>query len=138
MALGLFVLQLGGSVRASVPALVASSGIFGKVVLSTLLVMSVYCWAVIWNRWRLFARVEQADRRFLTSFRSLKPGADFRLVCEQHPASLLSRVALAGQRSLDQFSAAPDVSMSERHELAHRAMDRSAQEESAEIGRAHV
>src|SRR5437899_308042 len=101
MILG-FLIQMGGGLRASVPALVWRSGPFAKAVLLVLLVMSVYSWAVIWNRLRVYSRVEHADRVFLSSFRRLNPGADCRLICEQHPHSLLARVALAGQRTLDQ------------------------------------
>jgi hypothetical protein len=53
MMVGALILQVGGGLRASVPALVAQSGPFAKVILGLLLVMSVYSWAVIWNRMRL-------------------------------------------------------------------------------------
>ena len=55
MDIGMVVLQVSGGVRASVPSLIASSGPFGKSILLVLLIMSVYCWAVIWSRWRMFA-----------------------------------------------------------------------------------
>src|SRR5439155_16256152 len=57
-----WLLQWSGGARATVPSLVAASGPFAKVVLVVLLIMSVYSWAVIWNRIRLYARVERADR----------------------------------------------------------------------------
>ena len=135
MVMGAFILQAG--VRASIPSLVASASLFSKVILVILLVMSVYSWAVIWNRLRLYARVERADRDFLSTFRRIAPTAEFRLVCEQHPQSLLARVALAGQRSLDQHPFAAGDRGTERHESAQRAMDRSANEESAVLER-HV
>ena len=135
MAIGWVVLQAMGGIRASVPALVASSGPFGKTILLILLAMSVYCWAVIWSRWRLYTQVEQADRRFLASFRQLAPTADFRLVCEQHPASMLARVALAGQRSLDSLVNVTDATTTERHDVARRAMDRAANDEAAILER---
>jgi biopolymer transport protein TolQ len=135
MAIGAFILQAG--VRASIPSLVASASLFTKAILVLLVVMSVYSWAVIWNRLRLYASVERADRDFLNAFRRLSPGEEFRLVCEQHPRSLLARVALAGQRSLDQHAAAASERQIEHYESAHRAMDRSANEESAVLER-HV
>jgi biopolymer transport protein TolQ len=133
VTIGIVVLQIGGSVRASVPNLIWSSGPFAKVILAGLLVMSVYSWAVIWNRLRVFARVRRADQVFLTSFRRLKPGADCRLVCEQHPESLLARVALAGQRTIDQHPIAPGATQATRSEMVQRAMDRSANEETAAL-----
>ncbi len=136
MVMSMIVLA-GAGVRASIPSLVASASLFSKVVLSLLLVLSVYSWAVIWNRMRLYARVEQADRAFLAAFRSLKPGAECRLVCEQHPHSLLGRVALSGQRWLDQHPAAPAEPRNERFESAQRAMDRSSNEQAGALER-HV
>jgi biopolymer transport protein TolQ len=132
-----FILQVGGGLRASVPALIWNAGPFAKAVLVILLVMSVYSWAVIWNRLRVYGRVERADRIFLASFRKLKLGADCRLVCEQHPQSMLSRVALAGQRALDQQPHGAGASVALRSEIVQRAMDRSASEEAAGLER-HV
>ena len=136
MFVALWLLQWSGASRASVPALIASSGPFAKAVLGVLLVMSVYSWAVIWNRSRLFGRVRKADHTFLTAFRRLPRQADFRLVCDQHPNSLLARVALAGQKAIEQHGMAPG-SQAQLYEIAQRAMDRAANEEAAELER-HV
>ena len=132
MIVALFVLQAGGSIRASIPSLVLASGPFAKTILVVLLGMSVWSWAVIGDRLRMFSRVQKADRVFLESFRRLKPGADCRLVCEQHPHSLLARVALAGQRTLDQYPQETWSSVTLR-EVAQRTMDRTATEETAEL-----
>lgn len=136
MALGFFVLQAGGSMRASIWGLVLQSGPFAKAVLVLLLVMSVVCWAVIWNRMRLYGRVKRADRDFLVAFRRLPRNADFRLVAEQHPNSLLARVAMVGQRAFEQH---PEQAGSPalRYEIVQRAMDRGASEEIARLER-HV
>jgi biopolymer transport protein TolQ len=135
MALGLVVLQLGGGMRSSIWGLILQAGPFAKVVLAVLLVMSVICWGVIWNRTRLYGRVEKADRGFLSSFRRLARNADFRLVCEQHPHSLLARVALVGQRGLEQHPIDAVGSAALRYEIVQRAMDRSASEETARLER---
>ncbi len=137
MALATILLQMGAGVRASVPALVASAGPFAKAVLVLLLVMSVYSWAVIVDRMRLYTRVRSADREFLDAFRRLPVSGDFRRLCEQYPRSLLARVALAGQRALDQQPAEAGGSVALRYEVAQRAMDRAASEEVANLER-HV
>jgi biopolymer transport protein TolQ len=126
----------GGGIRASVPALVASAGPFAKGVLILLLIMSVYAWAVIADRIKLYSRVERGDRVFLDAFRRLGSNVDLKLVCDQHPTSLLARVALAGQRALDQHPMDAG-SMALRYEVAQRAMDRAAGEETARLER-HV
>jgi len=129
MLIGAMLLQLGGA-GGSIPALILQSGPFGKGVLLFLLILSVYSWAVIWNRSRVYRQVEKADRDFRLAFRRLPPGTDFRLMADQHPRSLLARVALAGQRALDQHptdAGSPAL----RYEIAQRAMDRTVAEETA-------
>ncbi len=135
MALAMVVLQLGGGMRASIWGLVLQAGPFAKAVLIVLLVMSVVCWGVIWNRTRLYGRVENADRGFLGAFRRLSRNADFRLMCEQHPHSLLARVAMVGQRGLEQHPVDAVGSPALRYEIVQRAMDRSASEETARLER---
>jgi len=135
MPVGLVVLQFGGSTRASVWALVLGSGPFAKGVLILLFLMSVVCWAIIWNRARLYGRVEKADRGFLAAFRRLPAKADLRLMCEQHPDSLLARVAMVGQRALEQHPPEAAGSSAQRYEIAQRAMDRAANEEASRLER---
>jgi biopolymer transport protein TolQ len=127
------LLQGAGGLRASVPSLIMAAGPFAKGILLLLAAMSVYSWAVIWNRLRLYGRVEKADQAFLGAFRRLPAKADARLVCEQHPASLLARVALTGQRTLDQHPASESNTRALRYELALRAMDRAASEETVKL-----
>jgi biopolymer transport protein TolQ len=136
MNLALIVLQLGGGARSTIPSLVAHASLFSKAVLLLLLVVSVYSWAVIWNRLRLYANVARQDASFLTAFRRLGDTADCRMVADQHPASVLARAALAGQKALDQYS--PDhVGPAARWELAQHSMDRAANEEVSAL-EAHI
>ena len=130
MSMGLVLLQAGGGVGASVPALIAHATIVSKLILLLLMAMSVYSWAVLWSRLRLYGSVRRADREFLDAFRRLPPAADFRLVAEQHPQSLLAQVALAGQRSMEAHAHATG---SGRDEFVMRAMDRTAADESARL-----
>lgn len=129
MLISTLVLQLGGGgVRASIPSLVMHAGPFSKAILILLVVLSVYSWAVIWNRLRLYTSIEKADKAFLTAFRALPPGADLTLATQQHAGSLLARLALAGQRTLDQHTV-ESVGTAARIDLAQRAMDRAAADE---------
>jgi biopolymer transport protein TolQ len=137
MAWAAIVLQMGAGVRASIPSLIASAGPFAKAILILLAVMSIYSWAVIADRMRLYAQVRAADRQFLDAFRRLPGTGDFRRLCEQYTRSLLARVALAGQRALDQHPLEAGGSVAMRYEVAQRAMDRAASEEVADLER-HV
>ena len=131
------ILQSGGNVRASIWSLVLHAGLFAKGILLLLFGISIWCWAVMGNRLRLYSRVEKADRRFLESFRKLAPGADCRLLCDQHPESLLAKVAMAGQRVLDQNKPDSAVAAGARLDLARHAMERSATDEVTTLER-HV
>lgn len=135
MELALMLLQLGGGARASIPALVANASPFSKAVLLLLVVLSVWSWAVIWDRMRLFGRVARDDAGFLAAFRQLPAQADCRLVAAQHPRSVLAKAALAGQRTLEQLPA--EAASASRWELAQRALDRAAGDEVGQLER-HV
>lgn len=129
MALGIIILQAGIGLRASVPALVASSGFFAKFILLLLLGISVYTWAIIVERLLLYIRVQREDRQFLAAFRSARnedPPA------ERHPASVLGRLARVGERALAEPAGAGFTPTS-RYERAQRAMERSAGDELARL-----
>jgi biopolymer transport protein TolQ len=132
MVVGEFILQAGIGVRASVPALVASSGLFAKFILLLLLGVSVYTWAIIVERLRLYLRVQREDRDFLAAFRgsAADPAAT--------PGSVgtLARLARVGAATLAEpaTAAAPPPA---RYERAQRAMERAAGDDLARLER-HV
>ena len=131
MALGVFILQAGVGLRASVPALVASSGLFAKLILLLLLGISVFTWAIIVERLRLYIRVQREDREFLGAFRARADGP----VLGGHPGSVISRLARVGERAL--ADPAAGAAPATRYERAQRAMERAAGEELAQLER-HV
>lgn len=120
-------LQLGGGAAGSIPALIAHASLFSKAVLLLLVGLSVYSWAVMWDRLRLYARVRTQDRVFLEAFRGLENSSDFKMAAMQHPVSVLARSALAGQKASEQHSA-ESVGPAARFELVQRAMDRASDE----------
>ncbi len=126
LGLAVVVFQVGGNVRGSVPALVLQSGPFAKFVLLVLLALSVWSWAVIWNRTRLYGRVLRADQVFLDVFRKRSEGASAAAWAEHHPGSLLARVAAAGLRASELRRPAPG-SAPDIH--AQHAMERVAADE---------
>lgn len=120
-------LQLGGGAAGSIPALIAHASLFSKAVLLLLVGLSVYSWAVMWDRLRLYARVRTQDRVFLEAFRGLENSSDLRMAAMQHPVSVLAKSALAGQKASEQHSA-ESVGPAARFELVQRAMDRASDE----------
>jgi biopolymer transport protein TolQ len=129
MVLGAIILQASVGLRASVPALVASSGFFAKFILLLLLGISVYTWAIIVERLKLYLRVQREDRGFLAAFRAAR-GAD--PPAEQYPASVLGRLARVGERALAEPAAAGTTAAT-RYERAQRAMERFAGDELARL-----
>ena len=125
--LSLLPLQAGAAAASSIPSLVAHASPFSKAVLLLLVGMSVYSWAVLWDRLRLYGRVRVQDARFLQAFRGLEVGGDVRMAAHQHPISVLARTALAGHKATEQH-AAESVGAAARFELVQRAMDRAADE----------
>lgn len=130
MDIALMVMQMGAGVQTSIPSLVAHASLFSKAVLLLLLGLSVYSWAVIWDRFRLYARVQKQDQAFLTAFRNAPEKADLRLTLQQHPASVLAKSALAGLKSIESHSTGV-VGPAAAYDLAQRAMDRAANDEVA-------
>jgi biopolymer transport protein TolQ len=114
---------LQAGVRASVPALVLQSGLFNKLLLLLLLVLSVSTWAVIVERYRLLGRVRRADRAFRAAFQASGGLAEVRLLASQHPLSLQAKLALEGLSSLMPRGEHVDLSP-EAVDMAMRAMDR--------------
>jgi biopolymer transport protein TolQ len=49
--------------------IVGQSSLFGSIILIILVCFSLISWAIMFNKWRLFKRVDQQSKLFLTSFR---------------------------------------------------------------------
>jgi len=123
--------------RTSVWGLVLEAGLFAKLVLALLLVMSVISWSVIWERGRLLRRVAKADGAFLRAFRGGRRLAEARLLGAQYPDSLIAKVALAGASALESSGRSAADTDAVAIELASRAMQRARVEEMERLER-HV
>ncbi len=132
MDIALMVMQLGGGVQTSIPSLIAHASPFSKMVLLLLFGLSVYSWAVIWDRMRLYARVHKQDQAFLIAFRSAADKADLGLTLQQHPHSVLAKAAIAGLKSMETHRVA-SIGPAAAYDLAQRAMDRAANDEVATL-----
>lgn len=128
---------LAAGAQASVPALILQAGLFSKLVLATLTMMSIVSWAVIWDRARLLARTNRADEAFLRAFRQSRTLGEARLLAAQHPASVLARLAVTGLDGLGHAAAAGEGTEAAPIELAARAMQRARVEEMDRLER-HV
>jgi len=120
-------LPMQAGAAASIPSLIAGASPFSKAVLLVLVIMSVYSWAVLWDRLRLYGRVRVQDARFLQAFRGADSTGDVRMVAMQLPTSVLAKTAMAGQKAAEQHASA-GVGPAARFDLVQRAMDRAADE----------
>ncbi len=120
-------MQIAGGGTASIPGLIMHASLFSKAVLLLLMGLSVYSWAVMWDRLRLYARVRAQDAQFLQGFRGLENSSDIKMAAMQHPLSVLAKSALAGQKATEQHTAEA-VGPAARFELVQRAMDRASDE----------
>jgi biopolymer transport protein TolQ len=118
---------LGVGAAGSIPALVAKASPFSKAVLALLVGLSVYSWAVMWDRLRLYAKVRTQDARFLQAFRGGDGKTDLRTAAMQTPLSVMAKAAMAGQKASEQHTA-DQVGPAARFELVQRAMDRTSDE----------
>ncbi len=88
----LFAAVIGGEVV----TLVEESGPVAKIVLVTLLVFSVFSWAIILSKWGLFRRARVQSARFSRAFRKAQRLQDIAAVSEQFKPSPLVAVFEAG------------------------------------------
>ena len=128
----LLPMQMGGAAASSIPALVAHASLFSKAVLLVLVALSVYSWAILWDRLRLYAKVRAQDEAFLIAFRGVEHVNDMKMIALQHPVSVLAQAALAGQKASDQHAG---ESVTARFELVQRAMDRAADDATTQLER---
>jgi biopolymer transport protein TolQ len=133
MPLARLLLQAPGG-HMTVQGLVMQAGPFGKLVLLLLVGLSVWSWAIIWDRSMRYRKVRAADRAFLGAFRRAPAGGGIGLVTDHHPDSMLARVARAGQRALETHPVDPARPLI-RTELVQRAMERAASEEESQLER---
>jgi biopolymer transport protein TolQ len=117
------------NVRASVPSLIMQAGVFAKIVLGLLFLMSVISWGIIWERVRLMRRVLRADAGFLQAFRTGGGVAESRLLAAQHPHSVYGRLAIVGLEHLGGQGGRAARADQTAVEFATRAMQRTRVEQ---------
>lgn len=116
---------IAADARTSVPSLVMQAGAFAKLVLGSLLLMSIISWGIMWERIRSIRRVARADEGFLKSFRAGRGIGEARMLAAQHPESVLGRLATVGLEHLDYKGKEAAHLDSQIIELSARAMERT-------------
>jgi biopolymer transport protein TolQ len=104
-----FAIPEGGNIIPLVSAIFAAGrlgnlfqqlGWVALIVLFLLLFFSLYSWAIIFQKYRLFSRMQADSRKFLAAFRSARTLPDPKSLSAAAPASPLAAVYGAGYREL--------------------------------------
>lgn len=81
--------------------LLANTGAVARFVLLLLLGFSIFSWAIIIHKYRLFKKARKESMEFLKIFRQSRKLADIRAACQIFKTSPLSEIFLAGYREIE-------------------------------------
>src|SRR5262249_34449542 len=80
--------------------LVLNAGIMGKLVLLLLLFISVFCWAVIFAKWKSLSSAREGNTQFLQFFWQSKSMDEIFLSIDQYARSPIAAVFRSGMKEL--------------------------------------
>ncbi|HEX9916352.1 MAG TPA: MotA/TolQ/ExbB proton channel family protein [candidate division Zixibacteria bacterium] len=83
--------------------MVAQSGLFSKIILLILLAFSISSWAIIFNKWRVFAKIGSETEKFLYLFHKKGRISEVYLNCTRLKDTPLSFVLGEGYKELQNF-----------------------------------
>ncbi len=110
----LVLAQVGAAVPESSWDLLVSTDIVTKVVLAFLAVLSLVSWTIVLAKWREFARVKRASRRFMEGFERAHSLADVAALARKGGASPFAQVLERAERFMSDtrpaMAATPDRS----------------------------
>lgn len=115
-------------------ALIGEAGPMAKLVLLVLLSSSLFCWAIIFAKWRTLRRALQENAGFLNTFWHGKTIEDILAKTDNYPDSPIAAVFKSGVKELKKLSSEEMTSSSsEKIENIHRALMRATHTEVASL-----
>ena len=118
--------------------LISSAGPVAKFVLLLLLVASIFCWTVIFTKWRTLRRAQAENAGFLGVFWHGKSIDEIFAKIDKFPGSPVASVFRSGVRELKRLSSGEETAMGmEGVDNVHRALSRASNSEIALLER-HV
>jgi biopolymer transport protein TolQ len=118
--------------------LLATTGLVAKIVLAVLLFFSVFSWAIIFKKYKVFASARMESREFLKVFRQSKKLSEIRAFCRTLKASPLPEVFVAGYHEVESQAALtpnPGKPVIRSLEAVHRALQIASSAELARLER---
>lgn len=88
----------GAGLQNIIPMLAGLGTIVQLLVLGSLVLASVVCWAIILNKWRQFRRVQRYDRRFRRAFQSAQDFAFMAAAARRFSQSPMARLLRTAHR----------------------------------------
>lgn len=116
--------------------MISDAGLVAKIVLLFLLAASVYCWAIILTKWRVFTFARKQDDLFMAAFWNGKNFDEILGKCDSYPKSPVAAIFKNGLKEFRKFPASETHSLSsEKIDNIHRALLRSSTGEIAQLER---
>lgn len=123
------------AVATGVVGLIADSGAVAKVVLLLLLVASIFCWAIIFMKWKSLKRAMNQNTQFLNLFWHGKNLDEIMAKVDRYQSSPIATVFQAGVKEMKKISSTPEstnATPTEKVENIYRALTRSGTAEIAQ------
>ncbi|MBC7385466.1 MAG: protein TolQ [Cryobacterium sp.] len=112
--------------------LVFSAGPMGKLIMLLLLAVSIYCWAIIFAKWRTMKVANAANARFLQFFWQSKSMDDIFLNVDQYAQSPIAAVFRSGMKELRKLPGTLDPATATLEvENVSRSLSRASNDEVA-------
>jgi len=99
----LFISLVANPFKFNILRMVLESGLFAQAVLLILVFFSVFSWAIIIHKSRVFKRVDSHTREFLRTFRKRKRLSEVYLACLSYSRTPLSKMLEAGYKELEEL-----------------------------------
>src|SRR2546423_993164 len=90
-------------IQPSVFILIAETGIVAKAVLLFLLSASIYCWAIIFTKWKIFSSARRQDDLFMATFWNGKNFEEILAKCDEFPKSPVAAIFKNGLKEFRKF-----------------------------------
>jgi biopolymer transport protein TolQ len=136
------IFLLANPFKFNILRMVLESGLFAQIVLLILVFFSIFSWAIIIHKSRVFSRVDSHTRKFLQTFRRRKRLSEVYLACLSFDRTPLSKMLEVGYKELEEIFKGENVPANkgvnidnERLEDIRTTMDRVGTEELENLGR---
>ena len=112
--------------------LVLNAGPMGKIVLVFLLAISVFCWAIIFSKYKTFKKIKEENKKFLDYFWQSKSVDEIYTHIDTYSASPVAHVFKSGIKELRKLTGQIEFSQIENENIA-RALQRASNDQIAEM-----